>query len=128
MFISEYDPNIMLINFNDNRINMISKDWRVPVVRSIAPQVSETIDREGWIQRPHIADNYAAYAYVPGFIPYIDRYYSRQDKAQWHHNQSVISAIKNILVFSKCYTYAKFNTCNRIPFLYDRVNQAYKSK
>ena len=44
----------------------------VPVVRTIAPHVGETVDEEGRVQEPHVPDDHGVNADVPALTPEIN--------------------------------------------------------
>lgn len=95
LLISEHNPDAVPADPDDNRENVNPRDYRVPVVWSIAPQVSDTVDGTRRVQYPHIAEKRGPYTYGPAFIPSVDRYQSRYNESLYRHEHREVSAIKH---------------------------------
>jgi len=94
LLVSNHDPNVMLADSNDDHANVSPREWRVPVVRSAAPYMSDAVDAEGSVQYVYVAYEDGEYTYEPGFVPHVYRYDGRQDEAQSEHDRRIMPETK----------------------------------
>jgi len=117
LLVSNHDANVMPADSNDDRANVSPREWRVPVVRSAAPYVSDAVDAEGPVQYVDVAHEHGEYAYEPGFVPGVYRYDGRQDEAQGEHDRRVMPA-------TKLHRQDSARGRNGIAFLHDRLTRS----